>query len=199
LYRLCATVVPSRFDIGINLATLVSGIPEPQVAYFVHEKIGIMAAGGYTFRPLRSAIMVDDGIDLQRLHGAYWKLGVKGRLFPKYRKRTYWLQLMYTGSTYHEKGTSDLLSDTTGVLMSLQRKGTVHGITIAPGIDYALTKHIEFRFGLQLGFYKRNDHIGNEARTYQPGFGSIMFACPQQIMIGFNYRVYRQASKKVTE
>lgn len=185
----------SRLNVGVNLMTLYSGLPEPQVEFYANKYLGAFAAAGYTNRAVRGGTAVDDLVDLQSLKGSYWKLGVKGRLVT-WRRATPWIQVLYIGSTYDEVGTRKIVevdnnNVTTTYIANLHNQGTVHGFAVAPGVDFGMGKKMKWaiRIGYQVGYYKRNDHMGVEALTYQPGFGATAFVMPEQFMIGAMYRI----------
>lgn len=190
---------PSRINIGLNLATLISGIPEPQGEYYFNKYLGAFAAAGYTLRPVSGFIKVDDNVDRETLNGAYWKLGIKGRLFrPDKRVPLPWVQLLYIGSQYKETGIA-LQYDSSGATNTTKvASGVVHGVAVAVGADFRAGRHFIIRVGMQAGHYKRSDHLGNSALTYQPGFGSAGMLLPEQGMIGVMYRI-GNVNKKVAK
>lgn len=192
---------PSVINVGLNLATLISGIPEPQGEYYFNKYLGVFAAAGYTLRPVSGFIKVDDNVDRETLNGAYWKLGIKGRLFrPDKRVPLPWVQLLYIGSQYDEKGVATRYDTSAlgGTAVNKHSTGIVHGVAVAVGADFRAGRHFIIRVGLQAGHYNRNDHLGNSALTYQPGFGSAGMLLPEQGMIGVMYRI-GNVNKKVAE
>ncbi|MCB0696304.1 MAG: hypothetical protein KDC07_03000 [Chitinophagaceae bacterium] len=184
--------IPSRVNLGLNLATLVSGTPELQGEYYFNKYVGAFAATGYTFRPVRGWIKVKDDVNLESQHGAYWKIGFKARLFrPDKRIPLPWIQLLYIGSQYDERGTQDSYNYTTGAYSVINRheSGIVHGGAVAVGADFRAGRHFIIRVGFQSGYYKRNDHMGSSLLTYQPGFGAEGFLLPEQAMLCVMYRL----------
>lgn len=189
------TAYASRLNVGVNLMTLYSGLPEPQLEFYANKYLGVFAAAGYTNKPVRGNTSVDDLVDLQSLKGSYWKVGVKGRLVT-WRRAMPWIQVLYVGSTYDEVGTRKIVQTdnnnvTTTYIANLQNQGTVQGFAIAPGVDFGMGKKLKWaiRIGYQVGYYKRDDHMGVSELTYQPGFGASEFVMPEQFMIGAMYRI----------
>jgi hypothetical protein len=181
-------------SIGINLAPLISGTPEIQADYFFNEYIGVFAAGGYTFRGLKSIYKVDDNTDLTSFRGAYWKLGIKGRiLFDRevYKSRKIplpWVQLLYIGSYYNENGTKQVIKQGVYVDDPQHLRGVVHGFAIALGADFSISSRFGFRLGIQHGYFQRNDDLGVSLSALQPGFG-IDFMGRNQLIAAVFYRL----------
>lgn len=191
---------PSRFNVGLNLMTLYSGIPEPQAEYFFGRNIGVFAAGGYTTRYRRRVIYSSRAFlsKISDVQGAYWKFGLKGRI-PTRKKVVPWVQLLYVGSQYDESGTKYIYDNNVNVtqVSKVRNQGIAHGFAVAHGIDFGIGRHLALRFGLQVGHFKRNDFIVS-TDTYQPGFGSYGAIMREQIMIGVMYRI-GNVNKKVAK
>jgi hypothetical protein len=178
----------SRINVGVNLATLYSGLPEFQGDLFLNRYVGAVVSGGYTLYPRRSFYKIDDGVDLHSLKGAYWKLGLKGRfIFNKHNAPIPWLQLLYVGSQYEETG----IVETTFTSSELKHiSGTVHGFAVGGGFDFPMGKHLDFRLGLQVGSVKRAEHLGTRGMSWQPGFGPTVDDNSHiQFILGLNYRI----------
>lgn len=183
--------IPSRINLGLNFATLYSGIPEPQLEYYFNKNFGLFGATGYTLHPVRGWIKIGDMADLQSLNGAYWKLGLKARLFRSDKRVPLpWVQLLYVGSQYSEKGTIvrfDTAFNSSTVYE--HNKGVAHGIAGAIGADFRSGKRFIIRVGFQAGYYNRNDHLGSSILTFQPGFGPKGFLLAEQVMLCLMYRI----------
>ncbi len=172
----------SRAGIHLDVAKLLTGIPEVQGELFLNNYLGVVAAGGYAFRPARGALKLEDGADLQSLRGAYGKFGIKGRaVFGDEKAPMIWLQAMYIISQYNERGTDNDVFE--------HNRGTAHGFAASTGADFRIGNRYSFRMGLQLGNYTRHDHLGASVLTYQPGFGSPDMGLPIQLMFAFNYKI----------
>lgn len=176
-----------KAGLGINLAPIAGGTPELQFEYFFNRYAGITGSVGATLFPRRGVSLVDDGVNLKSLKGLYYKGGVKFRLPLKSKRFIPWFNFQYIYSRYEEKGTKYILLSNKD--SSLHIRGVVHGLAVSPGFDFRLTNRIDARLGCQFGYFKRDQHFGKEARTYQPGFGSIWLAVYEQFVVGFNYRL----------
>ena len=99
--------IPSRVNIGLNLAGLYSGFPELQAAVFLHRYIGIAASVGYKSRPTVGGIKVMTYDKLTESTGAYFKAGITGRFVshsPKRHRAVPWLRILYVYSEYDDYG-----------------------------------------------------------------------------------------------
>ena len=133
---------PSRFNLGLNLMTLYSGIPEPQAEYFFGRNIGAFAAGGYTTRYRRRVIYSGRAFlsKISDVQGAYWKLGLKGRI-PMRKNVVPWVQLLYVGSQYDESGIKYNIYNVPQA-EQVRNQGIAHGFAVAHGIDFGIGKHL---------------------------------------------------------
>ena len=180
--------VAHRYDVGLNFATLYSGLPEIKAAAFVKPYVGIIAGAGYTLHPRRSFFKLDDGAEVTYLKGAYWKLGLRGRyFFKKEAAPVPWIEIMYVGAQYDEKGSREILS---GPAEAKDITGTVHGFAAALGWDFAMGNRLDFRIGLQGGYCERDQHIGAPIMTFQPGLVSNFGdGLRLQLLLGVNYKI----------
>lgn len=163
----------SRLSLGLGLTQVVSGLPEVMADYFFSGYLGASLHAGYTSRPLRGYIKVGDGVDLRELSGPYFKAGLKFRLWTKRPYATPFVQVLYIASFYTEKAfvrQHDLATVPAG--REVTNSGFVGGPALATGADLRLGKRFAARLGLQFGYYRRSDHLGHPALTYQPGFGA---------------------------
>lgn len=96
----------SRFNLGLNLAPFYSGAPELLGDYYFQKYVGASLNFGYTYRPVRGAIKVEDNAELYELKGMYVKVGLKSRLISNRSAKipVPFLQLLYVGSSYSETG-----------------------------------------------------------------------------------------------
>jgi len=170
----------NRIDLALNLGTLYSGTPEFQGDYFLGKTFGFSLAGGYTYKPVRGAIKVDDHVDLIELHGGFYKIGLKAR-FPIERSY-FWINALYIGSWYNEYGNVGLINVSQGTFYDtlIRNVGFVNGAALAIGLDMKVYKKFFIRSGYQVGYYKRDNYLGAPFKTMQPGFGTAN----QQVVIG---------------
>jgi hypothetical protein len=180
----------SKADIGLNIASLYSGLPELKAAAFINRYIGVIGATGYAFHPRRSFFKLDDGAEVTKSRGSYWKLGIRGRyFFAKEIAPVPWIEVMYVGAQYDETGTREILS---GPAEAKHVSGTVHGFAAALGWDFAMGNRLDLRIGLQGGYCKRDEHIGAPVMTFQPGLGANFGEDLRlQMILAVNYKIGR--------
>jgi len=179
---------PSKVNIGLNIMPLYAGTPELQIDFYPVKYVGISANCGYTYKAKRGLTKINDGAELHKLDGYYFKIGIKGRTLPK--KNLYspvlWAQLFYVGSNYKETGLPQghLWEDRVDTVIS----GFVDGIALAAGVDIKTIRHFDIRVGFQIGYYNRSSYLGKSYLTYQPGFGSEAILLSNQLIIGIVYK-----------
>lgn len=90
--------IKGNAEVGINIATLYTGIPELQIGCFfksyVNIDFGISTSAGYHLQPYESQFKEETPIDILLLKGAYYRLGIKARypVTPGNQTHALWLQ-----------------------------------------------------------------------------------------------------------
>ena len=193
--NLSAQATFSKLNVGLDAGPLMSGTPQLLIDYHPHPVIGLTAATGYMFRPMRGGLKVDDDVELLKSRGAYFKLGLRLQTKTKDLKKdpAAFIHLPYIRSAYNERAERSFYNSTTeeferGIVTP---RGVVNGLAATVGIDFPIRRRLILRSAMQLGHYKRNDHAGKDFLTVQPGFGSVFFLpdMPQQLMLGLVYRM----------
>jgi len=179
---------PSRVNIGLNLVPLYAGTPELQLDFYPIRYLGISANTGYTYKAERGYTRINDGAELHKLDGYYYKIGIKGRTLPQKKiwAPVFWAQLFYVGSNYKETGLPQghLWEDRVDTVIS----GFVDGVALSAGVDIKVIYRFDVRVGFQIGYYERNNHLGLPFSTYQPGFGSEAIFLNNQLIISAVYK-----------
>lgn len=67
--------------------------------------------------------------------------------------------------------------------------GSLWGWALFFGADFSMGKKVAFRFGLQKGFYNRDDLLIKKEITYQPGFGTVVLDYNTQLIISFLFKI----------
>jgi hypothetical protein len=190
-----AQALYSKWNVGLDIGPLMGGTPQLLVDYHPHPEFGFSAAAGYMFRPIRGGVRVDDEVELLSSNGAYTKLGLRLQTPAKDVRRSVvaFLQLWYIRSAYNERAERLYYDSLTQDVerKTILAKGTVHGLAMTVGMDFPVGKKLALRGGMQLGYYKRDDHVGIDFLTVQPGFGSeaVFPEIRQQLMLGLMYKM----------
>ncbi len=179
--------IASRVNIGINLAPLYSGLPELQLECFLNRYIGVTASGGYLNKARRGGIKVDGSDVLTDAHGAYFKVGLKGRfVYSRRNVPVPWAQVLYIYSQYNDEGYYE--GDLGFPNDYRHYKGAANGFAFSIGGDFPIWRRLDFRAGFQATIYcsrNGNEYIGLKGNTFQPGMGPE----PGTLIVGFNYRI----------
>lgn len=192
-----AQFLSSKLNIGLDLFRLTSGTPQVLLDYHPHPILGVSAATGYSFRPVRGGVKIDDDVTLLSSKGAYFKLGLRVQAPGKdFRKGPVgFLQLWYVHSGYNERAERPYFDSVVQQVTRQARlaNGSVDGWAATLGADFRFGKSLAVRAGVQIGHYNRDDHVGSRALTVQPGFGApAMFGeVSQQLVLGLIYRTGR--------
>jgi hypothetical protein len=117
--------------------------------------------------------------------GAYFKLGIKGRLVsPTRNEPVFWTQLLYVYSSYNEHGY--YLSDLGSNIEYYHHKGSSNRVVASVGIDCSLRHRLDFRAGFQaIVYYPRDEYFSHMSKYFQPGIGTS----PGVLILGLNYRI----------
>lgn len=166
------------FKVGWNAMQLVGKSVDFLAEKELFPNTALYADLGYTFAPpfQRGFVLKDDGIELHELTGFYYKLGAKYSII-RYKKIDLWAGLLVIGSNYQESAYNDMIEE------EVSAEGFVWGWAFFNGIDINPNEYIAFRFGLQKGFYHRDDHLGTDSKTHQPGFGTVVMDFNTQLII----------------
>ena len=170
--------------IGWNAMQLVGKAVDFFAEKEVLPKTAIYLDLGYTFAPplSRGFVAVDDGITLNELSGTYFKFGGKYSII-RHKKIDLWAGLLLIGSSYKESGFDDYNNQ------PVSAEGFVWGGAFFNGIDINSNEFIVFRFGLQKGFYHRDDHLGKDTKTHQPGFGTVVMDFNTQLIVAMIFKL----------
>jgi hypothetical protein len=172
------------FKVGWNAMQLVGKSADFFAEKEVLPKTALYADLGYTFAPpfQRGFALKDDGIELKELTGFYYKLGAKYSIIRR-EKIDLWAGLLVIGSNYIESAYNTMIEE------EVSAEGFVWGWAFFNGIDINPGEHLAFRFGLQKGFYHRDDHLGSDIKTHQPGFGTVIMDFNTQLIIAIIYKI----------
>ena len=89
-----------KAEIGVNLGSLYTGIPEVQIGYFIKEiggvDMGFVASGGYHLYPYNTLYKIGSPVDILLFNGPYFRLGIKGRYYfvRDNQAANIWLQVL---------------------------------------------------------------------------------------------------------
>ncbi|HRO42352.1 MAG TPA: DUF3575 domain-containing protein [Flavipsychrobacter sp.] len=168
-----------RGEVGLNLATLSTGIPELQAGFFIKKHFGVVVSGGYHLHPHLSLNKKGYRVSIIELRGPYYRLGVKGRyIIPKMKRpNIVWLHVSGVYTSYNEtyfdnRDTSTKSSHGSGI-----------GFSFATGTDFNLAPSIDLRIGFQTGWAPK---FKDKVSFFTPGFG--WSEMPIQIVVGCNFR-----------
>ncbi len=149
------------WSVGLNLGPLASGTPELQVDRRLFGRLAFAASGGYTYRVFSAGCLVGDPVDLNRQRGGFMKAGLKARLFCLKRACSQMhVTLHYVGSWYNESGTRNVDLDwALRTKVPVAARGFVSGVAASAYWDLGLYRAVRMRFGWQLGWYWRGEHL----------------------------------------
>lgn len=173
------------FKIGWNAMQLVGKSADFFIEKEIFPKTALYADLGYTFAPplSRGFYAIGDYIELTELTGLYYKLGAKYSIIRD-KKMDLWAGLLVIGSNYKESGYYGGSLEKEEV----SAEGFVWGWAFFYGIDINPNKYLAFRFGLQNGFYHRDDHLGVDSQTHQPGFGTVILVFNTQLIVAIVFK-----------
>jgi len=178
----------SKINIGISFTQLVSGTPELMVDYFFHDYFGISINSGYNYKTVNGFIKVGDVVDIEKQHGTYFKVGLKMRIYSNTPYVTPFVQLFYVGSFYNEMGMRQDYNNA-GSEIPVSASGYVNGCAAVTGADFRVCSKLAFKVALQVGSYRRTDHLKYPSNTFQPGLGVEGILLTNQLLAGLVYKL----------
>ncbi len=135
--------------------------------------------------------LVDDGVELDKFHGGFFKAGLKLRSGCCRSSCNHgYVQLLYVGSWYNENGRQEHFEGLGNWMEHVERHGYASGLVAVIGCDLKLWRALRMRLGMQMGTYWRTDYLGSLCRSFQPGFGMHPGSLPPtQLIVGFAYQL----------